>query len=84
MSPIQIKLAAYGVAALLLWLLRPRAVPTAHGDVELGTGTVGGIYGGDYQTPRPAPADPGNRAVDPEMRRLIDQSNLLIAGEGAP
>lgn len=87
MTPTQAKLAVYGVAALLLWLLRPRApgaaVPADPGrvvreieiDALVGSRTFGerlGEYG-------------ANPAVDQNMYDLIERSNRLIAeDDGTP
>jgi hypothetical protein len=80
MSPMQIKIAVYGGAALLAWWLTDRAMKRAKADVELGTGTVGGVYGGDYETPAAAPTS-SNPAIDPAMREAIDRSNRILAAD---
>jgi hypothetical protein len=78
MTPAQIKIAIWGGAALIALWLTSRRSPIA--DVELGVGTVNGIYGNDtYYSDRPSGVPSTNPATNPEMRRLIDLSNRLIA-----
>lgn len=76
MTPTQIKLLIAGAVALAGWLFGDKRPPS--GSVDLGVGTVDGVYGGDYTTPAPA-ADPNNPAVDPTMHALVNQSNQAIA-----
>jgi hypothetical protein len=87
-TALQIKLAVYGGLALFaLWFTtRPRQ-PTA--SVELGVGTVDGVYGNDiYYSAGPGgpgvnTPGPANPAVNNEMRALIDRSNAAIAADDA-
>lgn len=77
MTPAQIKIAVGAGIAILAWLFGDKAAGTA--SVDLGTGTVNGVLGGDYLTPAPTINDPTNTAQDPTMRALINQSNAQIA-----
>lgn len=84
MTPMQIKIAVYGGAALIAWWLTARAMKRSKGDVELGVGTVDGAYGGDYQTlpnKTAAKVDTANPAIDPAMREVIDRSNRILAAD---
>lgn len=81
MTPIQIKIAGYAGAALLLWLFRPRSsAPADPGRVTKTLVVVDDVNSPYFgMTAEEVAAARGNPAVDPDMRRLIDQSNLLIA-----
>jgi hypothetical protein len=86
MTPMQIKLAVYGGVALLLWLFgRKSGGTSAPADPGRVTKTltivddVNSPYFG--MTVEEVAAARGNPAVDPDMHRLIDQSNLLIAND---
>ena len=81
MTPMQIKVAAWGGLALLAWLCTKAArARSVTGDVELGVGTVDGIYGNDiYYSPRPstlpAPTNP--------VMEAIERSNAALARDRA-
>lgn len=84
---------AGSLAVILLgwWLGRRNSAPAPTGTVELGDPTVTGSgaedFGGvDYGTrpPELAPLSAGQFATDPEMNRLIMESNQAIADAGGP
>lgn len=79
MTPVQIKLAVAGGIALLAWLLTSRAAgarvsQTLDIDANLLSPTFG-------LTDEEIAARKANPAVDPEMRRLIDLSNSVLAAD---
>lgn len=77
MTATQIKIAAYGGLALLAWWLTSRRSPKA--SVELGVGTVDGIYGNDTYIPRPSiqvpEANPVTEAIE-RSRRALEADRL--------
>lgn len=93
MTKIQLYKAGGAVAVIFLgWYFgRKRPAPAPTGDVELGIPTVTGsgseqLGGQGYYSPRPAELAPtsGALAEDPEMARLIEESNRAIAEAGGP
>jgi len=97
MTPLQIKIAVYGGAALLLWLLGRSATTTAaasttqSGRVTQTLDINADVYSPDFGKPYvagpggPGGATPGpaNPAQDQTMRLLIDRSNAAIAADNA-
>jgi hypothetical protein len=81
MTATQAKLIWAGATILIAWWFtdKPRTA-----SVELGVGTVNGVYGNDiyYSAHGVIAPTADNPAEDPEMRRLIDQSNAAIAAAG--
>jgi hypothetical protein len=86
-TPTQIKVATYGGAALLLWLLAKNAMAATTMPI-VGRVTKELVIDDDVNSPtfglsaeQIAAMNTSNPAVDPEMRRLIDTSNALIAAD---
>ncbi len=77
MTPVQIKFATYGGVLLLLWLLRPKAAPTAR--VTKTIEVEADVYNPNFGLTDAEIAAQKNPAVDPVMRELIDRSNRLLA-----
>lgn len=76
------------LAVVAAWILHKLVEEKAvHGEVELGVGTVDGVYGNDTYYSRRQPSietvDDGNPAVDANMRRLIYESNRIISEDDA-
>lgn len=89
MSPVQIKLAIYGGAALLLWLLARESMRAGVANIS-DPGRVKKTLDVDANVDSPtfgltdaqiAAMNSNNPAVDPEMRRLIDASNAALAAD---
>ncbi len=89
MSPMQIKVAVYGGAALLLWLFaRSAAAASKSADpgrvtktLEVDADVYSPTFGMSDAEIEAAKAQRANPAVDPEMRRLIDVSNKLLSDD---
>lgn len=87
MTPLQIKIAVYGGTALLLLLLARKAsaqaaaVPRVSQTLTVVDDVFSPYFGMTEAEIAAAKgqATADNPAVDPEMRKLIDRSNLLIA-----
>lgn len=76
MTAAQKKLAIYAGAALLAWLLTPS------GRAAVGRVTKTLLINADINDPMFGVAD-GDFAIDPEMDRLIKESNTAIAADDA-
>jgi hypothetical protein len=86
MTAVQAKLIGAGALAFAAWLFRDRPRRPITASVDLGVGTVDGVFGGDYMTSAATPTTPvaptpANPAQDPLMRALIDRSNAAIAAD---
>jgi len=95
---MQIKIALYSGAALVLWLLARNAkaspAPPIIGRVSKTLDINADVYSSDFGLPyiagpggpgaaSPSPANNSNPAQDPTMRALIDKSNAAIAADNA-
>lgn len=86
MTPTQIKLALAGVVALFAWLFTKnasdaRVTKTADFDVNV-LSPYFGLTDDEIAAAKAAGARP-NPADDPRMKKLIDESNILIAEDDA-
>lgn len=76
------------LALVAAWLLHKLVEQKeATGSVELGVGTVDGVFGNDVYYSRRQPSietvDDGNPAVDKRMRELIYESSRVISEDDA-
>lgn len=83
MTATQAKIAGAAALALLAWWLTPKAaaIPRVSRELEVRNNVNDPYFGyteEEVAAMKAAGARP-NPAVDPEMRRLIDASNILIA-----
>lgn len=83
MTPTQIKLALAGVMALIAWLLTTKKVDgkRVSRELEIDANVLSPTFGMTDEEIAAAAGARRNPALDPEMRRLIDLSNVLIDAE---
>lgn len=84
MTATQAKIAGAAALALLAWWLTPKPAPIPRVSKELDVDVnVNSPYFGmtdeEIAAAKAAGVTRANPALDPEMRRLIDASNILIA-----
>ncbi len=83
-TPAQIKVATYGGAALLLWLLARHAMPAPARvvkELDIDANVNSKTFGMTWDDIQRMHLDTSNPAVDPGMRDLIDRSNAAIAAD---
>ena len=87
MSPTQAKIALSAAVALLAWLLTKRATAApvrVRKEFEVEANVLNPNFGlTEEEIAAQKAGARANPAIDPEMRRLIDLSNIVIAEDDA-